>query len=182
MMKGNLMLFMLCITACNQMPSNGFGQGGKNAAQFVREQTQELKSEIESIETTFEDSLLTDRIVSFGQIQFAKAGTDYWEDKITSEQYQNIIDSSANVIQDIQYSWQFSNVINDSLKLLSKYSDNWAKVYTVTVTIKSGIKKDIRILMDKDGITPRMTEKQFEDELQDYAMKMIQAQKDIHIR
>jgi hypothetical protein len=36
--------------------------------------------------------------------------------------------------------------------------------------------------MDKDGITPRMTEKQFEDELQDYAMKMIQAQKDIHIR
>ena len=110
MMKGNLMLFMLCITACNQMPSNGFGQGGKNAAQFVREQTQELKSEIESIETTFEDSLLTDRIVSFGQIQFAKAGTDYWEDKITSEQYQNIIDSSANVIQDIQYSWQFSNV------------------------------------------------------------------------
>ena len=182
MMKGKLLLFVLFISACNQTTNNGFGQGGKNATQFVREQIPELKSEIESVETTFEDSLLTDRIVSFGQIQFAKAGTDYWEDKISREQYQIIIDSSANVLHDIQYSWQFSDVINDSLKQLSKYSDNWAKVYTVTVKMKSGIEKEIRILMDKDGITPRMTEKQFEDELHNYATKMIQAQKDIHIK
>ena len=182
MKKDFLVLFALLLTACNQTSSNEFGQGGQNAAQFVREQIPEIRDDIETIKTTKEDSLMTDRIVSFGQIQFAKAGSDYWEDKISREQYQSIIDSSANVLQDIQYSWQFSNVINDSLKQLSKYNNNWAKVYTVTVKMKSGIEKEVRILMDNDGITPRMTEKQFEDEIQDYAKKMSQAQKDIYIK
>ena len=180
MKKEILMLFALLSTACNQTSSNEFGQGGQNAAHFVREQISDIQNDVETIKTTKEDSLMTDRIVSFGQIQVAKAGSNYWEDKISREQYQSIIDSSANVLQDIQYSWQFSNVINDSLKQLSKYNNNWAKVYTVTVKMKSGIEKEVRILMDNDGITPRMTEKQFSEVLQEYTDKMVEAQRDIY--
>ena len=180
-MKKFLVTFItLSLIGCNQVSDNKYDQGGKNAAQFVREQVSNLEEGIESIETTAEDSLLTDRMLSLGQVQFAKAGADFWQDRINREQYQNIIDNTSQALQDVQNSWLYGIVVNDSLRKLAKYEDNWAKVYTVTIQMKSGEKKEVRVLMDQDGITPRMTENQFGKELQEYTDKILEAQRDIY--
>jgi hypothetical protein len=179
MKKSIIVAIAVMLMGCGQISSK-FGQGGKNAAQFVKEQVPQLKEDIESFETIAEDSLLTDRMLSLGSVQQARTNAEFWEGKISRDQYQQFIDSTSNVLQDVQYSWQFSNVVNDSLKKLTKYQYNWAKVYTVRVKMKSGVEKDVRVLMDQDGITPRMTEKQFGEELQEYTDKMIQAQRDIY--
>lgn len=180
MKKFLITLITLSLIGCNQMSVNKYGQGGKNAAQYLREQVSNLDEDIESIETTAEDSLLTDRMLSFGQVQFAKAGADFWQDRINREQYQDIIDNTSQALQDVQNSWLYGIVVNDSLRKLSKYEYNWAKVYTVTIRMKSGVEKEVRVLMDQDGITPRMTEKQFGEELQEYTDKMVEAQRDIY--
>lgn len=180
MKKICIALIVLFLIGCGQVTISKYGQGGKNAAQYVREQVSENREDIESLEATAEDSLLTDRMLSFGQVQFAKAGADFWQDKISREQYQHIIDSTAQALQDVQNSWLYGIVVNDSLRKLKKYEYNWAKVYTVTIKMKSGVEMEVRILMDNDGITPRMTEKQFGQELQEYTDKMIEAQRDIY--
>lgn len=180
MKKFLVTLITLSLIGCGQVGVNKFGQGGKNAAQYVHEQVPNLKEDIESMETTAEDSLLTDRMLSLGQLQFAQAGADFWQDKINREQYQDIIDNTSQALQDVQNSWLYGVVVNDSLRKLEKYEYNWAKVYTVTIHMKSGVKKDVRVLMDQDGTTPRMTEDQFGMELHEYTDKILEAQRDIY--
>ncbi|MBR2237528.1 MAG: hypothetical protein IJ887_06595 [Prevotella sp.] len=180
MKKFTITLITLALICCNQVRVNNFGQGGKNAAQYILDQLSDEKEFIESIEVTAEDSLLTDRMLSFGQVQFAIAGADYWQDIINREQYQYIIDSTSQVLQDVQDSWHYSIAVKDSLKKLEKYKDNWAKVYTVKILLKNGYETKIRILMDQDGTTPRMTEDQFNMELKEYTDKISAAQRDIY--
>ena len=179
MKKIYVTLIVLSMIGCSQA-NNQYGQGGKNAIQYIREFSPELKENIVSIDVTKEDSLLTDRTLAFGQVQFVKAGADYWQDLISRKQYQHIIDSTTQAIQDVQNSWQYGNVVNDSLRTLSKYKYNWAKVYTITFRMKSGYEESVRVLMDKDGITPRMTEIDFDDKLQQYTDQVIKAQRDIY--
>ena len=181
MKKILISLLVLSLFGCSRVSSlNNYGQGGKNASQYVLQQVPELSEYIESVAATKEDSLLTDRMLAFGQVQFAKAGTDYWQDKICRKQYQHIIDSTAQALQDVQNSWIYGDIVNDSLKTLTKYINNWAKVYTVTVKMKSGVEKMVRVLMDGDGITPRMTEQQFSTKLDDYSNRILEAQRDIY--
>lgn len=180
MKKVSSILIVLTLIGCGQVTISKYGQGGKNAAQYVREQMPELRDDIESLETTGEDSLLTDRMLSYGRVQFSQARVDFSEDNINREQYQQIIDSTANVLRDVRNSWIYGIVVNDSLRKLKQYEDNWAKVYTVTVKMKSGVEKEFRILMDNDGITPRMTQKEFGQKLQEYSDMIIEAQRDIY--
>ena len=58
--------------------------------------------------------------------------------------------------------------MNDSLIKLEKYQFNFRKVYTVRVTMKSKVSKEIRVMMDKDGIIPWYTESEFADNLKQY--------------
>ena len=180
-MKKYFVIFVALFTSC-VIPINAskYGKGGENASQYVCGQVPELRDDIKSAEATAEDSLLTDRMLAFGQMQFAKAGANFWQEKITKEQYQYIIDSTANVLQDVQNSWIYGATVNDSLRKESKYKYNWAKVYTVTIKMNSGVIKSVRVLMDNDGETPRMTEKQFERELRGYSERIMQAQRDIN--
>lgn len=60
----------------------------------------------------------------------------------------------------------------------NKFDGQWRKVYTVRVTMKSGVTKEPRVLMDQDGITPRMIEREFEKKLQNYASDLM----DVHRR
>lgn len=175
-----LALFIVGLTAC-VTEQDKYGQGGRNACQFVKEQVPELRDDIDKIEVVEEDSLLSDNMLSFGRAQFANAGSDFWNKKITRQEYKQIIDSTANAIQDVQYSWQYSVAVNDSLKQLEKYKQCWRKVYTIRVTMKSGTTQEQRILMDSDGITPRMLEKDFFNKLQEYTDKALQALDDIFL-
>jgi hypothetical protein len=54
----------------------------------------------------------------------------------------------------------------------------WRKVYKVLVTMKSGDTKEPRVLMDNDGITPKMLEMDFGKQLEEYEREIMQANED----
>ena len=163
------------VVACSSSP---YGQGGENACQFVKEQVPGLREDIAKVEVVGEDSLLSDIALTFSRGSFAKAGVDFWEGNISPDEYQKIIDERAQLLRDIQDSWQFPLVVNDSLKTLSKFDGMWRKVYKVIVTMKSGDTKEPRVLMDNDGITPRMLEMDFGKQLEEYEREIMQANED----
>ena len=163
---------LLVFISCQQVVSK-YGQGGRNAAQFVKEQVPELRDDIESIEVIEEDSLLCDIGLTFASVQLARAESEFYEGMISRQRLENIIDSVSNAIKDVQYSWQYGIVVNDSLHKIPKYESQWRKVYKVCVTMKSGVKKYPRVLMDNDGITPRCIEKDFEKDIQRYIDDMM---------
>lgn len=178
-MKKVLLFIALMVTmsSCNTDQMK-YGQGGKNACQYVKEQVPQLRDDIQNIEVIEEDSLLTDRILAFDQARFAKAGADFWEGSLSRDDYQNIVNDAALVLYDIKSSWAYPLAVNDSLKRLSKYDDCWRKVYTIRVTMKSGTTKEPRVLMENDGITPRTLEMDFIRSLDDYDRNIKQATED----
>lgn len=172
MKKLLLFVAVMLVASCSQV-ANKYGQGGKNAVQYVKEQVPGLRDDIESIEVIGEDSLLCDIGLTFGNLQMLRAEGDFYEGKISRARLDAIIDSVAKAITDVEFSWKFSNVINDSLRKLTKYDHQWRKVYQIRVTMKSGDVKEPRVLMDQDGITPRCLEKDFEKTLQKYTDDMM---------
>ena len=161
------------LTACSEAD-----QGKHNACQYVREQIPNQADNIKSVEVVGEDSLLSDIILAFEQGRFAKAGNDYWQGNISREEYRKIIDEHDRILQDIFYSWAYSAVTNDSLRGIRKYDSCWRKVYTVRVTMKSGDTHEPRVMMDNDGITPYIIEKDMEMKLEEYQRHINQANED----
>ena len=153
-----------------------YGQGGENACQYVKEQVPGLREDIQSLEVIAEDSLLCDMVMSFGDITLSKQGAAFLTGEISKDQLRVTIDSIARAATDVEYSWRFSNVINDSLRKLSKYDGKWRKVYTVKVTMKSGITKEPRVLMDIDGKTPRMMERDMEKAIEEHTKHILEVQ------
>lgn len=161
--------------SCDQM-SNKYGRGGDNACQYVKEQVPGLREDIASVEVIEEDSLLSDIGLIFGRTILAKSSAEFQEGTLSKDKFKAIIDSLAHDATDVEYSWRFSNVINDSLRALQRYSGQWRKVYTVRVTMKSGTTKEPRVMMDNDGITPRMIERDMENTIRDFTNKILDAQ------
>ena len=156
-----------------------FGQGGKNAAQYVREQVPEQADNIASIETIAEDSLLGFTSFGFAEMEMAKKGSEFLNGTISKDEYSAIIDSISNVAQDISDSWQFSAVVNDSLHKLEKYNGLWRKAYTVRVTLKNGDTKEPRVLMDEDGITPSIIEREMQRRIEEHTQHILEAQRNL---
>lgn len=156
-----------------------YGMGGENACQFVKEQVPELREDIESVEVVEEDSLLSDSWLAFDRARFAIARSNYLKGEMSSDEYMGIIDERRQILSDVQNSWVYGIVVNDSLKTLKKYDNVWRRVYKVNVKMKSGVIKEPRVLMDNDGETPRMLEKDFEMELDEYRQEIIDALGDL---
>lgn len=169
-------IFLLMATVIVACSDNKYGVGGRNACQFVKEQVPGLRDDIASVEVIEEDSLLSDFGMIFGSTLLAKSCAEFQEGKLSKDVFRNIIDSLAHDATDVTYSWQFSNVINDSLKTLKRYDGQWRKVYKVRVTMKSGDMKEPRVMMDNDGITPRMMERDIEKSIEDFTNKILSAQ------
>lgn len=177
-MKRRIIILLAIVSmavSCDQV-NNKYGQGGRNAAQYVKEQVPGLCEDIASVEVIEEDSLLGDIGLIFGSTILAKSSLEFQEGTLSKDKFNAIIDSLAHDATDVEYSWRFSNVINDSLRTLQKYSGQWRKVYTVRVTMKSGTTKEPRVLMDNDGITPRMIERDMENIIGDFTNKILDAQ------
>lgn len=169
-------LFIIAAMLIGCQGGNGFGQGGKNAAQYVKEQVPNQADNIASIETIAEDSLLCDMGFSFAEMQLSKKGLELMQGTIKAEEYEALIDSISHAATDITYSWQFSDVVNDSLMKLPQYEFLWRKAYTVRVTMKSGDTREPRVLMDNDGITPRMMEVDMQKAIEDHTKRILEAQ------
>lgn len=173
-MKKVLLFVMMCVTiGCSQ---SKYGQGGDNACQFVKEQTSGQSADINTIEVIHEDSLLSDAGLTIADVTLAKSCAEFKQGKMSKEAFTAVIDSLSNAATDVYYSWKYSIVANDSLKKLPKYGHLWRKVYTVKVTMKSGVTKEPRVLMDNDGVTPRMLEKDIEKTLDEFTKKVLEAQ------
>ena len=164
--------FVAIFFSCNIVDDGGFGLGGKNAAQFIKEKTNG-QTDIASIETIREDSFLCDIGFGFAEIELAKKGVELLKDNISKDEFESIIDSISNATTDVLCSWQMGKEFNDSLRKLKKYDGMWRKVYTVRVTMKSGMTNNPRVLMDEDGITPRETEREMMRSIEDHTQSII---------
>ena len=157
-MKYLFVFFTIAVMAsCNNISNNPFGQGGKNAAQFVKEQVPEQRDNIASIETFAEDSLLSDIGLTFASIRAERIKVAFFEGSISRDEADRVLDSCKAELMAVEQSWKYGAVS----KKIKKYEYQWRKVYTVRVTMKSGDIKEPRVLMDQDGITPRMLESDF---------------------
>lgn len=175
-MKNLLIIgILLVLTGCNQTQIK-YGKGGMNACQYVKERVPESRNDIQSVEVIEDDSLLCDLGMLFGDITLSKQGAAFLNGEISKDELSATIDSVAIVATDIGYSWRFSSVINDSLRKLPKYDGMWRKVYTVKVTMKSGITKEPRVLMDTDGITPRMLDRDLEKAIEEHTKHILEVQ------
>lgn len=170
-----LAVLLLALTSCSQTQIK-YGQGGVNACQFVREQVPGLRDDIQDVEVIAEDSLLCDLTMTFGDLTLSKQGAAFLKGEISKEELSATIDSVANIATDVDYSWRFSNVVNDSLRQLPKYNGLWRKVYTVKVTMKSGVTKEPRVLMDTDGKTPHMIERDMEKAIEEHTKHILEVQ------
>lgn len=175
MKKFYVIALLMVLTGCNQTKMR-YGQGGENACQYVKEQVPDLREDIQSVEVIAEDSLLCDIGMSFGDITLSKQSEAFLNGEISKDELSATIDSISKAATDIEYSWRFSNVVNDSLRQLPKYDGLWRKVYTVKVTMKSGTIKEPRVLMDTDGKTPRMMERDMEKAIEEHTKHIHEVQ------
>ena len=134
-----------------------YGLGGANAIQFVEEQVPGLRDDIASIEIIKEDSLLSDIGLMFAGTMAGNIKADYSEGKVSYAEMSRVLDSCKAELMAVEQSWKYGTVS----KKVKKYESQWRKVYTVKVTMKSGVTKEPRVLMDDDGITPRSLESDF---------------------
>lgn len=164
---------LIVLTGCNQTQMK-YGQGGKNACLFVKEQVPELREDISSVEVIGEDSMICDIGLMFGFNRVHEAEMMYYDSKITRSELDQVLDSMNLELTFVENSWKYGTPETYG----NKYDGQWRKVYTVRVTMKSGVTKEPRVLMEQDGITPRMIEREFEKKLQNYASELM----DVHRR
>ena len=175
-MKNNIVIIVMLsvISGCVSEQAKYY-PCGQHACQYVKDHSSLFAGVINKVEVVGEDTLLGDIILSFEQGNFAKANMDFLNGEISNLEFKKIVDNRANVLKDIQNSWEFGNVVNDSLRKLEKYDDVWRRVYNVRLTMKDGEVKDRRVLMDSDGETARMLEWEFGNTLDDYNRDILQA-------
>ena len=141
-----------------------YGQGGENAIQFVKEQVPELSNDINKIEVIGEDSLLTDLGLTFASNRAASIKAAYYEGRVSYDEMERVLDSCKAELMVVEQSWKYGTVSKKN----KKYEYQWRKVYTIRVTMKSGVTKEPRVLMDQDGVTPRKLESDFMLDLLNY--------------
>ena len=154
-----------------------YGQGGVNAVQYVKEQVPELRGDIDKVEIVGEDSVLSDFGIIFGKTILARSCSEYLEGSLSKDEFENVIDSLSHDATDVEDSWLLGEVVNDSLKTVVRYDGMWRKVYKVRVTLKSMDTREARVMMDQDGVTPRMMEKDMDGVLRDFTDKILAAGK-----
>jgi len=79
---------LIVLTGCNQTQMK-YGQGGKNACLFVKEQVPELREDISSVEVIGEDSMICDIGLMFGFNRVHEAEMMYY-DSIQVSQVPNL--------------------------------------------------------------------------------------------
>lgn len=158
-----LLLAMASMMACNS-EQNKYGIGGQNACQFVKEKVANQSDNIKNIEVIAEDSLLSDIGLTFATIRASNIKAAYYAGMIPYNEMSRVLDSCKAELMYVEQSWKYGTVS----KKLKKFEYQWRKAYTVRVTMKSTVTKETRVLMDHDGITPRMLEMDFFDELRQH--------------
>lgn len=168
----SITIMLLMLVSCNQ---SKFGKGGENAEQFIREKAVLVREDIATIETIREDSVLSNIGIGFEVNRLLKAGTNYLQGNITRDDYTQTINEATLLMKDIQDCWENPEVVGDSLRRIGKYDGMWRKAYTVDITMKSSVTTTHIVIMDRDGITPSITDKDFSKILYDFSREIARA-------
>lgn len=152
----NIALFAISIIAfssCDLDPAH------RNIRKYIEEHVTD-PSVIANIEYGEPDSVLTDIRLGFNLNMILRASTEYNYDAITLDSLEVRINDGINDIENIKSSVVDRPNIKE-LKTNPKYNDEWRAVYPVTITYKDGHSNNFEILMDNDGVTPRMTTEEY---------------------
>lgn len=160
MRKFYFLMAALAVFSC----SGKYGKGGDNAAQFVREQVPGLRADIERIEVVGVDTLLSDVGLMFASNRASSAKMAFYAGRLSYDEVDFVLDSCAAELLHVNNSWRYGVTPKGD----GKYASQLRIVYTIRVTMKSGQVKEPRVLMEADGVTPRMLERDFETELLNY--------------
>lgn len=154
-MKNYILLGILAVTliSCDDAKLT---EAQRNAKQFTIEKVNEsIALNVESIEeiTVGEpDTIISDMPFSFAEIELYKAQGDYYQGRITHDSIMRLYERASQLSFDIRTVAQFC--LNDSLKNI--YKDELRLSYPVHIKFKSGDTRDVSVVMDRDGITPRI--------------------------
>lgn len=158
-------------------------EGEKNAIQYIREIINESSKysidNVQSIDVVGTDSAITVVAMATPSVEISRLGAGYLQGKVKRETYGKALTNANKMLYDIYSSFDRGVLVNDSLKKLVKYEGMWRKVYTVRITNKSKTYKHVRVIMDRDGVTPFMTEAEFGNQLQKYQDEILKAQEDM---
>ena len=150
------------MVACNV--DTKFGYGGSMAEKYVKEEVLRGHDDVKSVEVVKEDSLLCDVGLMFERKNAWRKKNDYFEGLISKDELKSYLDSCMDELSAISDSWKFGKKPDN----MERYEGKMRRVYTVKVTTVYGKVREIRVLMDNDGVTPRTTEEEFLDNLVDY--------------
>ena len=166
-------IMLLILISCQQSKND---QAGDNAIQYVREQLNDQKENIKSVEVTLEDSVLFDKMLALVASDVNMQHVNYLGNDISLKEYRCYLDSIDRMMNDYTKSWIMDKEWSDSLKQLPKYKDTWHKAFIVEVTMKSNKTLAYRVCMEKDGITPLITSEEYmkqRDEVQEALNKRV---------
>lgn len=144
-MKKVLFLFLtITLVSCNNQPD-----GGRNAAEFVKEQMPKFER-AESIEPT-------------NMIEVGVIDTDYFLESIKEKRTPGNRDKNWFKFYDrlntqymmAQNTWDGNKKY---IELAHRVDVEFRRMYTLSITMPSQTKDSVRVIMQSDGITPWMTE------------------------
>lgn len=150
--------------------SCNLNQNGDKATAYVKEKMHELNlqdSDIESIEAEESDSVLSDILISTMRNDLLRSISQYQEGKIKKNDLIAKKDKYEELIDAVYSSLHYGIVVNDSLKTIKEYDQDWRQCYSVNVKMKSGKSNVIKVIMDKDG-SARMIEKELDEAIDEY--------------
>lgn len=141
-----IMIMLMTIMSCGSK----FGEGGDNAAQYVREQMAELTSDAISVETVNTDTVSVYDVVT-----------------LTEELNGKELDVDLKIITFKEFR-EFADSING----LSESR----LMYIVAVTAKSSKTTEVKVIMEKDGTTPYMLYDKYQEIYQPFLERLIEDQ------
>lgn len=150
----------LLLTACTAPADPGI----KNAIQFAREKIAEVSpAQVENVDKITWES--TDSVVAF--FEFNMITMEFSRLAVTPPFAMARIDSILDVVDSLYNAMQYlvQGLPADSLLPKAIHHHEWRKMHHLTIHMKSGKTKPTDIIMDRDGLTPISTGREYQDEL-----------------
>lgn len=109
---------------------------------------------VQSVEVIKQDSVL---VSILGPMQMAMMAHKFAAGEMGMKDYTHYVDSMMDVYKCVNLTWAEPDA-KQSVCAQERFRGQWRKVYQVRVLLADGEERTPRVLMDRDGITPRQLE------------------------
>lgn len=164
-MKKILFIIPLLLCSC------GMDISKRNAKNYVEEQIDASlllnMNDVKSIEVGNPDTVISSIVLQLEYNASCNARQSYYDGEITYDSMMNVVAKFSQTIYHMSYALNVE--LNE--KLRNKYENFLRSSYPVKVVMKSGITKEVSVVMDKDGITPIKFLHEIEEELESMKLR-----------